>query len=177
MSRTKVKYDLKLRPIHYASVSGGKDSFYMLNLILNNPDKYPLDMVVNFDLEIDWDWCKDVISMMEQRCQDHGIKFVRIKPRKTWAELYAKYDMPRKFVRWCNSEYKLDCKRQLNKWIKDQNCRPIAYIGFCADETKRFMYEVGTDWNMQEECYPLAEEGIVEDDILEWAKTVPIFNG
>lgn len=50
-----MKYDLKLRPIHYASVSGGKDSFYMLNLILNNLDKYPLDMVVNFDLEIDWD--------------------------------------------------------------------------------------------------------------------------
>lgn len=47
------KYDLKLRPIHYASVSGGKDSLYMLGLILENQDKYPLDVVVNFDLEID----------------------------------------------------------------------------------------------------------------------------
>ena len=77
-------YDLKLRPIHYASVSGGKDSFYMLNLILNNLEKYPLDMVVHFDLEIDWDWSKKVIEFMEKRCKDNGIKFVRIKPRKTW---------------------------------------------------------------------------------------------
>lgn len=171
-----MKYDLKLRPIHYASVSGGKDSFYMLNLILNNLEKYPLDMVVHFDLEIDWDWSKKVIEFMEKRCKDNGIKFVRIKPRKTWKELYEKYDMPRKFVRWCNSSYKLDCKKQLNKWIKEQNCRPIAYIGFCADEVKRFKYEVGTDWNLQEECYPLAEEGIIEEDIWQWAKDVPMFH-
>lgn len=113
---------------------------------------------------------------MEQRCLKHGIKFVRIKPRKTWKELYAKYDMPRKFVRWCNNMYKLDCKRQLNDWIKSQNYRPIAYIGFCADEVKRFNYEVGTDWNIQEECYPLAEEGIDEDQIWQWAKNVPMFH-
>jgi tRNA(Ile)-lysidine synthase TilS/MesJ len=34
-----MKYDINLRAIHYASVSGGKDSFYMLNLILNKLDK------------------------------------------------------------------------------------------------------------------------------------------
>ena len=56
-----MKYDINLRAIHYASVSGGKDSFFMLNLILNNLDKYPLDMVVNFDLEIDWDFSKNVV--------------------------------------------------------------------------------------------------------------------
>ena len=32
-----MKYDLKLRPIHYACVSGGKDSLYMLGLILSKP--------------------------------------------------------------------------------------------------------------------------------------------
>ena len=64
-----MKYDVNLRPIHYASVSGGKDSFYMLNLILQNPEKYPLDMVVHFELEIDWIWAKEVIDFMEQRCE------------------------------------------------------------------------------------------------------------
>ena len=43
--------DIALRPIHYASVSGGKDSLYMLFIILKNPEKYPLDMVIHFELE------------------------------------------------------------------------------------------------------------------------------
>ena len=60
------KYDMTLRPIHYASVSGGKDSLYMLNLILHNQDKYPLDMVVNFDLEIDYPFAKNVVGYIER---------------------------------------------------------------------------------------------------------------
>lgn len=172
------KYDLKLRPIHYASVSGGKDSLYMLNLILNNLDKYPLDMVVHFELEIDWEWTKSVIDFMEERCKQAGLKFVRIKPRKSWDELYKVNGFPRKlgWGRWCNLKYKIDAKAQLNDWIKSQNCRPIAYIGLCADETKRFKYEIGSNWNEQEVCYPLAEEGITEDVILRWAKNQPLFN-
>lgn len=102
------------------------------------------------------------------------MKFLRIKPRKTFDELYKKYDLPTRNARWCNSEYKLDCKKQLNEWILSQNCRPVAYIGFCADEQKRFKYEIG-EWESQDCCYPLAEEGITEDIILKWAKEQPIF--
>ena len=167
--------NLILRPIHYASVSGGKDSFFMLNIILNNIKKYPLDMVVHFELDIDWNWSKKVIDLMQERCEFVGIKFIRIKPRKSWEELYNKYGFPNAHARWCNSSYKLDCKKQLNNWIAQQNCRPIAYIGFCADEEKRFKYEVGSDWNLQDCCYPLAEEGIEEWQIQEWAKNQPIF--
>lgn len=168
------KYDLKLRPIHYASVSGGKDSFFMLNLILNNLKKYPLDMVVHFELEIDWDWSKRVIDFMEERCTKAGIKFVRIRPQVKWQDLYDRWGFPTPNFRWCNNAYKLDCKRQLEKWIKEQNCRPVAYIGLCADEKKRFLYEIG-DWSEQDICYPLAEENIEEWQILQWAKRQPIF--
>lgn len=167
--------NLILRPIHYASVSGGKDSFYMLNVILNNLDKYPLEIVVHFELEIDWNWSKKVVDLMQERCEKAGLTFLRIKPRKTWKEIYDKYGFPNARARWCNSDYKLDCKKQLNEWIAQQNCRPIAYIGFCADEVKRFKYEVGSDWNLQDCCYPLAEEGITEDVVLEWAENQPIF--
>jgi 3'-phosphoadenosine 5'-phosphosulfate sulfotransferase (PAPS reductase)/FAD synthetase len=172
--------DLKLRPVHYASVSGGKDSLFMLGLILSKPEKYPLDMVVNFDLEIEWDVAKTVVQMMEERCKNAGIRFVKIKPRKTWTELYKKNGFPNGWARarWCNKSYKLDCKKQLNKWIKQQNCRPVAYIGLCADEVKRFKYRVGEeDWRVQEVCYPLAEEGIEESTILSWAREQPIFKG
>lgn len=169
-----MKYDVNLRPIHYASVSGGKDSFYMLNVILHNLDKYPLEMVVHFELEIDWNWSKKVIDLMEERCTKYGIKFVRIKPRTSWESLYKKYGFPNAHARWCNSDYKLDCKKQLNEWIQSQNCRPLAYIGFCANEKQRFKYDIG-NWENQDVCYPLAEEGIEEWQIAEWAKTQPIF--
>ncbi len=149
----------------------------MFGLILSMPGKYPLDMVVHFELENDWQIAKDVISYMEERCSMAGIKFLRIKPRKTWEELFDRYGYPNGKARWCNSDYKLDCKKQLNQWLKSQNCRPIAYIGFCADEIKRFNYEIGGDWNLQDECYPLAEEGVTEDTILRWARTQPIFEG
>ena len=72
------KYDMTLRPIHYACVSGGKDSLFMLNLILHNLDKYPLDMIVNFELEIDWPFAKNVVDYIERESSKLGIKFVRI---------------------------------------------------------------------------------------------------
>lgn len=46
--------ELKLIPTHWASVSGGKDSLYMMDVIFNNLGKYPLDGVVHFELEIDY---------------------------------------------------------------------------------------------------------------------------
>ena len=91
--------DLTLRPIHYASVSGGKDSLYMLGLILQMPDKYPLDMVVNFELEIEWRVAKNVVEDMERRCRRAGIKFIRIKPRIRWDELYEKYGFEKVGIR------------------------------------------------------------------------------
>lgn len=61
------KFDIALRPIHYACVSGGKDSLYMLYTILQNLDKYPLDCVVHYELEIDWEWTKNVIELYGKR--------------------------------------------------------------------------------------------------------------
>lgn len=167
------KTDLKLRPIHYACLSGGKDSYYMLGLILANPQKYPLDLVVHFELEIDWDWSKSVVNKIEKRCALAGIKFLRLKPEKTWDELCDMYGFPTRLARWCNSEYKLNPENQLKKWIKEQNCRPVAYIGFCADEKARFKYDIG-NWQEQDMCYPLAEENITEDIVLRWARNQPL---
>ena len=38
-----MKNAIALRPTYWASVSGGKDSLYMLKVILSNLEKYPLD--------------------------------------------------------------------------------------------------------------------------------------
>lgn len=167
-----MKNKIVLKPSHWASVSGGKDSLYMLNLILHNLDKYPLDGVVHFELEIDYPFIKDVVDYMESECKSHGIKFIRIKPRKTWRELYEKYGFPTRTARWCNSSYKLDAKRQCEEFLKSQGCYLVSYIGYCADEKKRFENRAGGNT----EIYPLVETKINEDEILEWAKDVAIFN-
>ena len=160
---------LVLKPSYWASVSGGKDSLYMLNLILRNQAKYPLDGVLHIELEIDFPFIHDVIDYMENECKRFDIPFVRIKPRMTWEELYEKYKYPTRKARWCNSRYKLDGARQLNEFLKYKGYYAVTYIGYCADEEKRFK-------KSKNQVYPLANEGIKEDSILEWAKNQPIFN-
>ena len=164
---------IALRPSYWASVSGGKDSLYMLNYILHNLDRYPLDGVVHFELEIDYPFIRDVIDYMESECKRVGIKFVRIKPKKTWEELYDKYGFPTRKARWCNGKYKLDAKKQLMEWLEGVGFYVVHYIGYCADEERRFNKRMNAK---RVEIYPLAENGITEDVILEWAKTQPIFN-
>ena len=62
----------------------------------------------------------------------------------------------------------MDCSKQLKDFLKTKGYRPVFYIGFCADEKKRFKKD--------ENIYPLAELGIYEATILEWAKNQEIFN-
>ena len=150
--------ELALRPSYWASVSGGKDSLFMLNLILHNLDKYPLDGVVHFELEIDYPF---------------GIRFVRIKPTKSWYELYERYGFPTRVARWCNDKYKLTAKKQLQEFMKTQGFYTVFYIGYCSDEEKRFAKRVDLQ---KVERYPLVEESIEEDTVWAWAKTQPIFN-
>lgn len=172
---------IALRPSYWAAVSGGKDSLYMLNFILHNLDKYPLDGVVHFELEIDYPFIHDVIDYMESECKRFGIRFVRIKPRKTWEELYYTkrpktgdiWAFPTRTVRWCNTHYKLDARKQLDEWMKTLGCYVVSYIGYCADEEKRFSKRLSAQ---KTEVYPLAENNIQEAEILKWAKTQPIFN-
>ena len=164
-----------LRPSYWASVSGGKDSLYMLNLILHNLDRYPLDGVVHFELEIDYPFIHEVINYMESECKRFGIKFVRIKPRKTWEEIYycelttkdgkqTIYGFPTRKARWCNGKYKLDAKKQLENWMNSLGYYVVTYIGYCADEEKRFSKRVSAQ---KTEIYPLAENNIKEAEILE----------
>lgn len=168
-----MKNEIALRPSYWASVSGGKDSLYMLNLILHNLDKYPLDGVVHFELEIDYPFIHNVIDYMQEECERHGIKFYRVKPEKTWNELYQKYLFPTRTARWCNSKYKLSAKKRLEEFLRGKGFYLVCYIGYCADEESRFAKRVDLQ---KVERYPLVEENIEESTILQWAKTQPVFN-
>lgn len=162
---------LVLRPSYWASVSGGKDSLLMMKLIFDNPDKYPLDGVVHFELEIDYPFIKNVVNYIKGMCEQRGVKFVSLKPRRTWEEIYKLRGFPDRNLRWCNREYKLDASSQLKEYMKSIGYYVVYYIGYCADEVER--YEKRSN---KKEVYPLVDFGIDEDRCLEWAKMQPIFN-
>lgn len=155
--------NIVLRPWYYASVSGGKDSLYMLGLILTKPDYFPLDCVVHFKLETDFPFVRKVMEFVRGLCEKYNIAYMEITPRVPFADLCIKYGAPTRVARWCNSAYKLDCKRQLNKIVRSRMCRPVAYIGFGADELKRCKH---LDNPIQVERYPLVELGVTDAEIL-----------
>ena len=144
----------------------------MLGYILKNPDKYPLNGVVHFDLEIDFPFVSDVVQEMHSMCLHLGIPFVSIKPTVSWYDLYERFGFPTRKARWCNSKYKLDAKKQLTEFLKKQGLSCISYIGYCADETKRFSKRRGLT-----EIYPLVDAGITEDKVLDWARGQHCFHG
>lgn len=163
--------DLELIPTYWASVSGGKDSLLMLKIIMENPNKYPLDGVIHFELEIDYPFIKNVVDYMQLECEKRGVKFVRIKPQKSWYELYNKWGFPTRKARWCNNKYKLNALKQHEQYMKSLGYKVINYIGYCVDEFKR--YEKRKSPN---EIYPLVIENVDELSVLNWAKNVDIFN-
>lgn len=172
--------DISLRPSYWASVSGGKDSLFMLYLILKNPDKYKLDGVVHFELEIDYPFVKSVIDYMQKEVEKLGIPFLRLKPLHTWEELYYKKlpngnirGFPTRKARWCNSNYKLSARSSLLSIMKQKGFDVIFYIGYCADEVKRYAHR---SFGFYKEIYPLVSENVLEADIWTWAKKQPIFN-
>lgn len=83
------------------------------------------------------------------------------------------YAFPTRTARWCNDKYKLDSKKQLEEWMKSLGYYVVHYIGYCADEENRFLKRKS---DREIKIYPLAQNGIKEDTIWEWAKTQSIFN-
>lgn len=109
-----------------------------------------------------------VFSLLKSSRGKLGKKYIIVKKKN--GEIYG---FPARKARWCNSEYKLDAKKQLDEWMKSLGKYTVYYIGYCKDEVKR--YEKHSQ-NGKTEIYPLVDFGINEDEILEWAKNQPIYN-
>ena len=176
--------EITLSPYYIACVSGGKDSLFMLKYILSNLDKYPLNAVVHFELDIDFPFIKNVIDYMESECRRFGIPFFRIKPTHTWEEIFYTqkkrgehkgdiYGYPAPMGRWCVTSYKLTALSKFKKWQKENGHYTVSYIGYCVDEESRYKKRLSEQLH---ERYPLVEAKVEEKDILEWAKEQPIFN-
>ena len=162
--------NIEKRKIYVANLSGGKDSLFMLKIILSNPQKYPLHYVVHFDIGINNIIECNVWNYICRILDNYNIKHITIKPEKTYEELITKNDIATKRVRWCNSQLKMNCVKQLERWVNSQGGEVIHYIGYCADENRRFK-------DNKNHIYPLVLENIYENDILQAVKYNPIFGG
>lgn len=150
---------------HILSFSGGKDSTFLLLELIRR--KYPLDEVVFFDTGWEFPEMYEHIEKCKELCEDNGIKFITLRPEKSFD--YLMFEKPRKDgrkgwswcgacgVRWGTGE-KL---RVLNKYAKE-NKGNIVYVGIAADETARLEKEIA-----EYKRFPLVEWGITEAECLQ----------
>ena len=162
-----------LQNYYVASVSGGKDSLYMLKVLFENRNQYPLHALLHCDLEIDYPVANNVIDYMEKEANKLGLPMIRVKPIFTFNEGIQKYGYPTRKARWCN-KWKLSGIENFRQSIKSTGKRLIQYIGYCYDEDKRFKINPNTQGDF-DLIYPLAQHKIKEEDVLNWARNINIF--
>lgn len=156
---------------HIASVSFGKDSLAMLLLILEHPDKYPLDEVVFFDWGMEFDSIYNNRDKIIPILQKKEIKFTQL----TYGTSFL-YNFKEKLVHkkdgsvqfgygWCGgrTRWGTDRKKQtIRKYYRSlQNKYVIEYIGIAADETLRIDRALANG-----QILPLVEYNMTEKDAL-----------
>lgn len=146
------------------SFSGGKDSTFLLLELIRR--KYPLDEVVFFDTGWEFPAMYEHIEKCKKICEDRGIKFLTLKPEKSFD--YLMFDHISKSGKrgysWCggNCRWGTTYKIQtLDKYF-GANDGAVQYIGIAADEITRLEKE-----RDEYKCFPLAEWGVTEAECLQ----------
>lgn len=157
------------KQVHIATISGGKDSTVMCDLLLKGG--YPVDYIVFNDTLLEYDEMYQYIDKVDSYfTQRYGISITRLKPKRTPEEI-----MFRKVTKK-DSEYFGQVKgvfapvmgfcewrthskiRPLEEWLKNNNIEnPYIYIGITLDEQNRIsdadsrqLYPLVTDFKLKE---------------------------
>lgn len=143
---------------YVASFSGGKDSTAMVLKLIEL--KYPLDYVVFFDTQLEFQAVYDVVEKVKKIVEDAGIKFVRLRKRDSvWLDMLARPTRTGNYgYGWCggNCRWITTFKQQeLTRFYKSIGAN-IPYVGIAVDEPKR----------IKDMIYPLVEWGMTEADCL-----------
>lgn len=173
---------------HIASLSYGKDSLYMLELIHRNG--LPLDRIVHAEIMATPTISADLPPMMDFKekadaiiLEKYGIVVEHIKSAFSYEERFYKtrvgkktkpenvgkiYGFPIVLGAWCNRDLKMNVLGRFNKKNIHQ------YVGYAIDEKKKErqekiqLYLSGqSDFNGS---YPLVDYNVTEDECLNWCK-------
>lgn len=162
-----IQLNTEIRMTRYiASVSWGKDSLAMLIKLLE--ENYPLDEVVFFDTEKEFNAIYDARDSMLPRLEKRGIKYTELKPTKSFDflmfdTLVNKRDGTHKTgYGWCGGMcrwFTTEKVKTINNYYKRFDSI-IEYIGLAYDEPLRLARL------KENQKAPLAEWKITEKDAL-----------
>lgn len=151
---------------YIATISGGKDSTVMCDLLLKND--YPVDYIIFNDTLDEFEEMYKYINKVEEYLKSrYGKNITRLKPVKTYDEYIFNVrsrgenagkimGLPNPVMGFC--EWRRDSKIiPMQKWIKSNDIQDYkVYIGFTTDERHR----AGGDINLVNNgspIYPLIE--------------------
>lgn len=175
--------------IFIAQISGGKDSFRMLDLLANDKHR-KIDAVICCDTGYEFGLMYDFWDKMHHYFKSkYGIDITFLGRDGTGKEkfdrmMFGKFKETKKLSEWKRGRFRgypqsntpcfghRDCKigqthEYVNKMFKGKNV--FFYIGIAADEPKR----IRSNGNL---IYPLHEAGITEPECLEYNKSIDMHN-
>jgi 3'-phosphoadenosine 5'-phosphosulfate sulfotransferase (PAPS reductase)/FAD synthetase len=158
---------------YIASLSYGKDSIYMLEVIKQYG--MPLDRIVHVEVMATPTIPADLPEMVEFKdyadkgiYKRYGIKVERLRNKESYEEHFYRcfkrgknkgriYGFPMVLGSWCNSDLKMPLLKKLHK-------NNTTYIGIACDEPNRFHNLTETKRS------PLVEHNITEQQCYNWCK-------
>lgn len=163
-----------LEKYYVASVSHAKNSVAMLHLILQNPEKYPLNHVVfvntGFEFEAVYDVRNQVVSMLGELEIPYTELDISEQFRYSMLErnIHTRSGVEKIGYGWCGGpcRWGTSLKLQaLNKFYRTQlsNYSVVEYVGYAADEPKRLDTAVA---QVGEKVFPLVDFNISNAECL-----------
>lgn len=163
------------------SFSGGKDSTALgIEWLIRHqvdPNTYPLDEVIFCDVGMDFPSMIDHVNRVERIFIDAGIKFTKLKAKKSFeylmfdhvskrktGDIRLGYSWPDFSSRWCTAALKT---QTISKYIRSLKSKftVIELIGLAFDEQKRIRKANNKNPNHR---HPLAEWGWTESYCLKY---------
>lgn len=149
---------------YIASVSFGKDSLAMLLLLIAK--KYPLDEVVFYDTDKEFQAIYNLRDRIMPLLKQHNIKYTELSPSMSFD--YKMFDKPvckrgtktiHKYgYSWCGGTCRWGTTDKLQ--ALEKHCKgAYEYVGLAADETARLVKE-----RKGNKLFPLAEWKLTERD-------------
>lgn len=150
---------------HTLSLSGGKDSTYLLLELFRRG--YPLDECVFFDTRWEFPQMYAHMKRLERLCEENNIALTTIRPPVSFD--YLMFDKPVKEkgggshcgYSWCGARRVRWGTTEKTKALDAYNKGAITYIGIAVDEPERLKKE-----RAENKRFPLAEWGITEAQCL-----------
>lgn len=157
---------------YIASVSFGKDSLAMLLLILDYPEKYPLDEVIFFDWGMEFQAIYNNRNKIVPLLNSKGIKFTELRYETSFMYNFCERPVEKKRggqqlgYSWCGGLARWGTDRKestIKKYYKTINDNIVEYVGIAADEEKRIprAREKG-------QILPLVDFNMTESDALKY---------